>query len=45
MLFAPRTTDVAAIAPAVERCAQKLGGLDGLALNVGISSGDRKSVV
>ncbi|NEU99905.1 SDR family NAD(P)-dependent oxidoreductase [Bradyrhizobium uaiense] len=32
-------SDVAAIAPAVERCAQKLGGLDGLALNVGISSG------
>ena len=32
-------SDVAAIAPAVERCAQKLGGLDGLALNVGISCG------
>ena len=32
-------SDVAAIAPAVERCAQQLGGLDGLALNVGISSG------
>ncbi len=32
-------SDIAAIAPAVERCAQKLGGLDGLALNVGISSG------
>ncbi|WP_200914658.1 SDR family NAD(P)-dependent oxidoreductase [Bradyrhizobium viridifuturi] len=32
-------SDVAAIAPAVERCTQKLGGLDGLALNVGISSG------
>src|SRR5882757_7511272 len=32
-------SDVAQIAPAVERCAQKLGGLDGLALNVGISSG------
>jgi NAD(P)-dependent dehydrogenase (short-subunit alcohol dehydrogenase family) len=31
--------DVSAIAPAVERCAKKLGGLDGLALNVGISSG------
>src|SRR3989440_13100567 len=30
-------SDIAAIAPAVERCAQKLGGLDGLALNVGIS--------
>ena len=32
-------SDVAAIAPAVQRCAQKLGGLDGLALNVGISCG------
>jgi NAD(P)-dependent dehydrogenase (short-subunit alcohol dehydrogenase family) len=32
-------SDIAAIAPAVERCAQKLGGLDGLALNVGISCG------
>ncbi|MFB9268665.1 SDR family NAD(P)-dependent oxidoreductase [Bradyrhizobium erythrophlei] len=32
-------SDVAAIAPAVERCAKRLGGLDGLALNVGISSG------
>jgi NAD(P)-dependent dehydrogenase (short-subunit alcohol dehydrogenase family) len=32
-------SDVAAIGPAVERCAQKLGGLDGLALNVGISCG------
>jgi NAD(P)-dependent dehydrogenase (short-subunit alcohol dehydrogenase family) len=31
--------DASAIAPAVERCAQKLGGLDGLALNVGISCG------
>jgi NAD(P)-dependent dehydrogenase (short-subunit alcohol dehydrogenase family) len=31
--------DASAIAPAVERCAEKLGGLDGLALNVGISSG------
>jgi NAD(P)-dependent dehydrogenase (short-subunit alcohol dehydrogenase family) len=31
-------SDAAAIAPSVERCAQKLGGLDGLALNVGISS-------
>ena len=28
-----------AIAPAVERCAKQLGGLDGLALNVGISQG------
>ena len=33
------SADAAAIAPAVERCAQKLGGLDGLALNVGISCG------
>lgn len=32
-------SDVAQIAPAVQRCAQKLGGLDGLALNVGISCG------
>lgn len=32
-------SDVSAIAPAVERCAKQLGGLDGLALNVGISSG------
>jgi NAD(P)-dependent dehydrogenase (short-subunit alcohol dehydrogenase family) len=31
--------DASAIAPSVERCAEKLGGLDGLALNVGISSG------
>jgi NAD(P)-dependent dehydrogenase (short-subunit alcohol dehydrogenase family) len=31
--------DISVIAPAVERCAKKLGGLDGLALNVGISSG------
>src|SRR5260370_26337777 len=31
--------DASAIAPAVERCAKKLGGLDGLALNVGISAG------
>lgn len=31
--------DASAIAPAVDRCAKKLGGLDGLALNVGISSG------
>ncbi|MCC8940553.1 SDR family oxidoreductase [Bradyrhizobium sp. Arg68] len=31
--------DVSQIAPAVARCAQKLGGLDGLALNVGISCG------
>jgi NAD(P)-dependent dehydrogenase (short-subunit alcohol dehydrogenase family) len=30
---------VAVIAPALERCVKKLGGLDGLALNVGISSG------
>ncbi|WP_426440860.1 SDR family NAD(P)-dependent oxidoreductase [Bradyrhizobium genosp. P] len=32
-------SDIAQIAPAVERCTQNLGGLDGLALNVGISSG------
>ena len=32
-------SDVAAIAPCVERCASRLGGLDGLALNVGISHG------
>ena len=32
-------SDIAAIAPAVERCAKHLGGLDGLALNVGISHG------
>jgi NAD(P)-dependent dehydrogenase (short-subunit alcohol dehydrogenase family) len=32
-------SDVAVIAPALERCVKKLGGLDGLALNVGISSG------
>ncbi len=32
-------SDVAAIAPGVERCAKQLGGLDGLALNVGISHG------
>ena len=32
-------SDVTAIAPAVQRCAKQLGGLDGLALNVGISSG------
>jgi NAD(P)-dependent dehydrogenase (short-subunit alcohol dehydrogenase family) len=32
-------SDAAAIAPAVERCAKQLGGLDGMALNVGISSG------
>jgi NAD(P)-dependent dehydrogenase (short-subunit alcohol dehydrogenase family) len=31
--------DASAIGPSVERCAKKLGGLDGLALNVGISSG------
>ena len=32
-------SDVSAIEPAVERCAKQLGGLDGLALNVGISAG------
>lgn len=32
-------SDVAAIAPAVEHCTKQLGGLDGLALNVGISHG------
>jgi NAD(P)-dependent dehydrogenase (short-subunit alcohol dehydrogenase family) len=32
-------SDAAAIAPALEHCARQLGGLDGLALNVGISSG------
>ena len=32
-------SDASAIAPGVERCAKKLGGLDGLALNVGISCG------
>jgi NAD(P)-dependent dehydrogenase (short-subunit alcohol dehydrogenase family) len=32
-------SDAAAIAPAVQRCADRLGGLDGLALNVGISQG------
>ena len=32
-------SDASAIAPAVERCAKQLGGLDGLALNVGISHG------
>jgi len=31
--------DAAAIAPLVQRCAQALGGLDGLVLNVGISRG------
>lgn len=31
--------DAAAIAPLVQRCAQQLGGLDGLVLNVGISKG------
>ncbi|MFX0590873.1 SDR family NAD(P)-dependent oxidoreductase, partial [Glaesserella parasuis] len=29
--------DAAAIAPLVRRCAERLGGLDGLVLNVGIS--------
>jgi NAD(P)-dependent dehydrogenase (short-subunit alcohol dehydrogenase family) len=32
-------SDVAAIGPAVEHCTKQLGGLDGLALNVGISHG------
>ena len=32
-------SDVTAIAPAVEHCTKQLGGLDGLALNVGISHG------
>jgi NAD(P)-dependent dehydrogenase (short-subunit alcohol dehydrogenase family) len=32
-------SDVTAIATSVDRCAGQLGGLDGLALNVGISSG------
>ena len=32
-------SDSAAIAPVLERCAQRLGALDGLALNVGISQG------
>ena len=32
-------SDAAAIGPAMERCARQLGGLDGLALNVGISCG------
>jgi NAD(P)-dependent dehydrogenase (short-subunit alcohol dehydrogenase family) len=32
-------SDVSAIAPAVDRCMKQLGGLDGLALNVGISQG------
>jgi NAD(P)-dependent dehydrogenase (short-subunit alcohol dehydrogenase family) len=31
--------DPTAIAPALMRCAERLGGLDGLALNVGISQG------
>ncbi len=31
--------DPTAIAPVLERCVQRLGGLDGLALNVGISHG------
>ena len=32
-------SDAAAISPALQRCAKQLGGLDGLALNVGISQG------
>lgn len=32
-------SDASAIAPALQRCAARLGGLDGLALNVGISHG------
>ncbi len=32
-------SDVSVIAPALQRCAKQLGGLDGLALNVGISQG------
>jgi NAD(P)-dependent dehydrogenase (short-subunit alcohol dehydrogenase family) len=32
-------SDTSAIATALEHCAKQLGGLDGLALNVGISSG------
>ncbi|MEA2939504.1 MAG: hypothetical protein QOD09_33, partial [Bradyrhizobium sp.] len=32
-------SDASAIAPALEHCAKQLGSLDGLALNVGISSG------
>jgi NAD(P)-dependent dehydrogenase (short-subunit alcohol dehydrogenase family) len=32
-------SDIAAVAPALQRCVKQLGGLDGLALNVGISSG------
>ena len=32
-------SDASAIAPAIARCAKQLGGLDGLALNVGISCG------
>ncbi len=32
-------SDASAIAPVLERCAQRLGGLDGLSLNVGISHG------
>jgi NAD(P)-dependent dehydrogenase (short-subunit alcohol dehydrogenase family) len=32
-------SDVSAIGPAIARCAKQLGGLDGLALNVGISCG------
>lgn len=32
-------SEASAIAPALQRCAARLGGLDGLALNVGISHG------
>jgi NAD(P)-dependent dehydrogenase (short-subunit alcohol dehydrogenase family) len=32
-------SEASAIAPALQRCAKQLGGLDGLALNVGISQG------
>src|SRR6187401_270214 len=32
-------SDASAIGPAIARCAKQLGGLDGLALNVGISCG------
>ena len=37
--YAADVSDASAIAPAVEHCVKQLGGLDGLALNVGISSG------